>query len=79
MQTFIIHWQKEMSPLHFATSRGHSDIVTTLIEHGAQLDVVNFVSCPNILPVNVKPLMINELLISIKRKKCLIIAEFQLY
>lgn len=68
-----------MSPLHFATSRGHSDIVTTLIEHGAQLDVVNFVSCPNILPVtyvNVKPLMINELLISIKRKKSLIIAEF---
>lgn len=60
-----------MSPLHFATSRGHSDIVTTLIEHGAQLDVVNFVSCPNILPVNVKPLMINELLISIKRKKIL--------
>lgn len=65
-----------MGPLHFATSRGHSDIVTTLIEHGAQLDVVNFVSCPNILPVNVKPLMINELLISIKRKKSLIIAEF---
>lgn len=60
-----------MSPLHFATSRGHSDIVTTLIEHGAQLDVVNFVSCPNISPVNVKPLMINELLISIKRKKML--------
>ena len=39
-----VFWQKEMSPLHFASTRGHAEIVIKLIEHGAQLDVVNFVS-----------------------------------
>ena len=44
MLKFIVSFQDRKTPLHYASERGHSEVVQVLISHGATVDMKDRVS-----------------------------------
>ena len=44
MLKFIVSFQDRKTPLHYASKRGHNEVVLALISHGATVDVKDLVS-----------------------------------
>ena len=47
MLKFIVSFQDNQTPLHYASKHGHSEVVQVLISHGATVDMKDEVSSYN--------------------------------